>query len=106
MTTVLRIRDEATNAVILEVTDQADSDLLTQHMGAVSIAAGTNGSVAVPVLGSANQLYYWFVADTTEGRSRYPSLYDDGNTINWQGAFTPGANYSGAVGGTLYYGRC
>ena len=105
MTTFLRIRDPATNAVILEVTDQPDSDLLTQHMGSVAVAANADGSVAVPALGSANQLYYWFVANSAEGNGRYPSLTDNGNTIFWYGAPTAGASNSGAVGGTLFYGR-
>ncbi|AMV00040.1 hypothetical protein [Xanthomonas citri] len=102
MTTFLRVKDEATNAVLLEVTDQPDSDLLTQHMGAVSIASGASGSVAVPITGSANQLYYWFVADSSAGNALLPILSDNGNAISWS---SPDSANTARVGGTLYYGR-
>ncbi|MBB4722686.1 hypothetical protein KWH07_06065 [Xanthomonas campestris pv. zingibericola] len=102
MTTFLRVRDAATNVVLLEVTDQPDSDLLTQHMGAIGIASGANGSVAVPITGSANQLYYWFVADSGAGNALLPYITDDGNTITWS---APSANLTARAGGTLFYGR-
>ncbi|CAG2089284.1 hypothetical protein XCY_001883 [Xanthomonas arboricola pv. juglandis] len=102
MTTFLRITDAATNVVLLQVTDQADSDLLTQHMGAIAIASGSSGSVAVPITGSANQLYYWFVADSGAGNSLLPSITDDGNTISWA---SPSASLTARAGGTLFYGR-
>ncbi|WP_372174428.1 hypothetical protein [Xanthomonas axonopodis] len=102
MTTFLRVKDEATNAVLLEVTDQPDSDLLTQHMGAIGIASGSSGSVAVPITGSANQLYYWFVADSGAGNALLPYITDDGNTIMWT---APSTNSSARAGGTLFYGR-
>ncbi|MCC4588771.1 hypothetical protein LL962_16960 [Xanthomonas sp. NCPPB 1067] len=102
MTTFLRVTDPATNVVLLQVTDQPDSDLLTQHMGAVGIASGANGSVAVPITGSANQLYYWFVADSSAGNTLLPILSDNGNTINWS---SPDSANSPRAGGTLYYGR-
>ncbi|MEA9605696.1 hypothetical protein QY702_04340 [Xanthomonas campestris pv. plantaginis] len=102
MTTFLRILDEVTNVVLLEVTDQPSSDLLTQHMGAIGIASGSNGSVAVPVTGSANQLYYWFVAESGAGNSLLPYITDDGNTISWA---APSATLTARAGGTLFYGR-
>ncbi|MEB1099702.1 hypothetical protein VDP44_10940 [Xanthomonas campestris pv. campestris] len=102
MTTFLRVRDEVTNVVLLEVTDQPDSDLLTQHMGAIGIASGSNGSVAVPITGSANQLYYWFVADSSSGTTLLPILSDNGNTISWS---SPDSANQPRAGGTLYYGR-
>ncbi|MBV6785952.1 hypothetical protein KWH02_12240 [Xanthomonas campestris pv. uppalii] len=102
MTTFLRVRDAATNVVLLEVTDQPDSDLLTQHMGAIGIASGASGSVAVPITGSANQLYYWFVADSGAGNALLPYITDDGNTITWS---APPATLTARAGGTLFYGR-
>ncbi|MBV6799757.1 hypothetical protein [Xanthomonas euvesicatoria] len=102
MTTFLRVTDEATNVVLLQVTDQSDSDLLTQHMGAIGIASGASGSVAVPITGSANQLYYWFVADSGAGNALLPYITDDGNTITWS---APSATLTGRAGGTLFYGR-
>ncbi|NIK50252.1 hypothetical protein [Xanthomonas arboricola] len=102
MTTYLRVTDEATNVVLLQVTDQPDSDLLTQHMGAIGIASGGNGSVGVPITGSANQLYYWFVADSGAGNALLPYITDDGNTITWT---SPSATLTARAGGTLFYGR-
>ncbi|KGK59562.1 hypothetical protein NC00_01165 [Xanthomonas cannabis pv. phaseoli] len=102
MTNVLIINDADTGVVLLQITDQPDSDLLTQHMGAITIASGSNGSVPVPVTGSANQLYYWFVADTGAGNSLLPYVSDDGNTISWS---SPAANFGARAGGTLFYGR-
>ncbi|WP_285445468.1 hypothetical protein [Xanthomonas sp. fls2-241-TYG-148] len=102
MTTFLRVTDEATNVVLLQVTDQPDSDLLTQHMGAIGIASGSAGSVGVPITGSANQLYYWFVADSGAGNSLLPYITDDGNTISWN---VPSATLTALAGGTLFYGR-
>lgn len=102
MTTFLRIRDPATNSVVLEVTDQPDSDLLTQYMGSVAIASGGSGSVAVPTTGSANQPYYWFVADSGAGDALLPVFSDDGNTISWS---SPSVSGTARPGGTLFYGR-
>lgn len=102
MTNVLIINDADTGVVLLQITDQSDSDLLTQHMGAIAIVSGSNGSVPVPVTGSANQLYYWFVADTGAGNSLLPYFSDDGNTITW---VSPSAMFTARAGGTLFYGR-
>ncbi|WIX23765.1 hypothetical protein PUV44_12555 [Xanthomonas arboricola pv. corylina] len=102
MTNVLIINDADTGVVLLQVTDQPDSDLLTQHMGAIVIASGSNGSVSVPVTGSANQLYYWFVADSSAGDTLLPILSDDGNSISWT---SPASSGRPRAGGTLFYGR-
>ncbi|APP76876.1 hypothetical protein [Xanthomonas vesicatoria] len=102
MTNVLIINDADTGVVLLQVTDQPDSDLLTQHMGAITIASGSNGSVPVPVTGSANQLYYWFVADSSAGNALLPILSDNGNAISWS---SPDSGNTARAGGTLFYGR-
>ncbi|NJC38132.1 hypothetical protein GGR60_002686 [Xanthomonas arboricola] len=102
MTNVLIINDADTGVVLLQVTDQPDSDLLTQHIGAIAIASGSNGSVPVPVTGSANQLYYWFVADSSAGSALLPILSDNGNAISWS---SPDSANTARAGGTLFYGR-
>ncbi|APP84446.1 hypothetical protein BI317_09925 [Xanthomonas hortorum pv. gardneri] len=102
MTNVLIINDADTGVVLLQITDQADSDLLTQHMGEIAITSGGSGSLPVPVTGSANQLYYWFVADSAAGNSLLPYFSDDGNTITWA---APSSSFGARAGGTLFYGR-
>ncbi|MCD0280449.1 hypothetical protein JWH04_16185 [Xanthomonas melonis] len=94
----IRQRDLAGN-LLIDISTRMPS-----KFGAVSIAAGTSGSVAVPPLG-ANEIYYWFSASTSADLAQTPSFTtnEQAGTISW--SYGGGSNMGTQIGGVLTYGR-
>lgn len=91
----LRQRDPAGN-LLVDITTR-----LPRIMGRVSIAAGSSGSVTVPVSGSNPLFFYFSVTMPAVGINASPRFTWDQDTISWSYL---GANLA-ASSGVLTYGR-
>ncbi|MCS3807792.1 hypothetical protein [Xanthomonas sp. 4461] len=80
------------------------STRITSKFGAVSISAGSSGSVEVPALGT-NEIYYWFSASSNAQFAQAPlfTVDDQAGTISWN--YGGGSNQGTQIGGVLTYGR-
>jgi len=94
----IRQRDLAGN-LLIDISTRMPS-----KFGAVTIAAGSSGSVAVPALGT-NEIYYWFSASSSADLAQSPLFTADeqAGTISW--SYGGGSNMGTQVGGVLTYGR-
>ncbi|OOW67420.1 hypothetical protein Xmlh_17285 [Xanthomonas axonopodis pv. melhusii] len=94
----IRQRDLAGN-ILIDISTRMPS-----KFGAVTIAAGSSGSVAVPALGT-NEIYYWFSASSSADFAQTPIFTADeqAGTINW--SYGGGSNMGTQIGGVLTYGR-
>ncbi|WP_115560007.1 hypothetical protein [Xanthomonas arboricola] len=94
----IRQRDLAGN-LLVDISTRMPS-----KFGAVTIAAGSSGSVTVPSLGT-NEIHYWFTASSSADLAQTPffSVNEQAGTISWN--YGGGSNMGTQLGGVLNYGR-
>ncbi|MEA5123323.1 hypothetical protein [Xanthomonas floridensis] len=94
----IRQRDLAGN-ILIDISTRMPS-----KSGAVTIAAGSSGSVAVPALGT-NEIHFWFSASSSAQYAQAPlfTVNEQAGTISWN--YGGGSNQGTQIGGVLTYGR-